>query len=522
MPRRPKPKNTLSAGERVALYEAEKRSANTSDTAFAEPSEISNKVDDAYVTDSISTAAEKEKPTKEKKAKKPLPKPQRVTVNVDLSIPVGEIAPLHGICNGPTSYGADISHLFKEIGVPAVRFDGTDTPMSGYAVDISRIFKNPDADPSDEENYDFSVTDRYVTAARLSGAEIVYRLGESRDIFDPERCARIPSDVDALARVCVNIIRHYNDRWAGGFSLGIKYFEIWSRSFSRGGLADDAEIYRRLANAVKLYDEGLMVGGMSFSRHTEAAEFLRYCKKNRAPVDFLTVDCFGGDPNECLSHLSAVRKSAVELGYPSLELIVGKWAFVDVGDEEERDALKLLSGSDEKSAEARSRMLSDRGSLENAAFSAAFLLGLCDNDKVTRAFAFDGQPIISPFCGICDRSGERMKQFYALKAFGELYRAGGRVLCQCESPEGFGHGGIYAVAAVSESGECYVMIASFDGCDTVDLRLDGIPENVYTAEVFMLDGVKNMESAAQTQLSGIRKRLVLNLSSYGVILVRLY
>ena len=42
MPRRPKPKNTLSAGERVALYEAEKRSANTSDTAFAEPSEISN------------------------------------------------------------------------------------------------------------------------------------------------------------------------------------------------------------------------------------------------------------------------------------------------------------------------------------------------------------------------------------------------------------------------------------------------------------------------------------------------
>ena len=96
------------------------------------------------------------------------------------------------------------------------------------------------------------------------------------------------------------------------------------------------------------------------------------------------------------------------------------------------------------------------------------------------------------------------------------------MLCQCESPEGFGHGGIYAVAAVSESGECYVMIASFDGCDTVDLRLDGIPENVYTAEVFMLDGVKNMESAAQTQLSGIRKRLVLNLSSYGVILVRLY
>ena len=522
MPRRPNPKNTLSAGERVALYEAEKRNADTSLAAETAPPSIPDASAQISVTEATAAETEKEKSAKEKRVKKQKPKPHSVRVNVDLSIPVGKIAPLHGACNGPVSYGADISHLFKEIGVPAVRFDATDTPMSGYAVDISRIFRNFDADPSDENNYDFALTDKYVAAARLTGAEIVYRLGESRDVFEPERGVRTPTDIDTLARVCVNIIRHYNDRWAGGFSLGIKYFEIWSRSLSKGSLSDDAEIYRRLANAVKLYDEELLVGGMSFSKHTEAAEFLRYCRKNRAPIDFLTVDCFGNDPDECISRLRSVRKSAAELGYASLELIVGKWAFVDLEDEEGKDALQMLSMSGEKGVAIRSRMLADRTSLKNAAFSAALLLGLCDSDGVTRAFAFDAQPVVSPFCGICDRGGERTKQFYALRTFGELYRAGDRVLCRCESPEGYGDGGIYAAAAVSESGECYVMIASFDGCDTVDLRLDGIPENVYTAEVFMLDGVKNMESAAQTQLSGIRKRLVLNLSSYGVILVKLY
>ena len=521
MPRRPKPKNTLSAGERVALFEAEKRNADTSPASSA-PSATGETRPTFSLPDTTVKTPEGEKAAGVKKVRKPLPKPQCVKVNVDLSIPVGEIAPLHGVCNGPVSYGADISHLFKEIGVPAVRFDSTDTPMSGYAVDISRIFKNFDADPSDEASYDFALTDRYVTAARLAGAEIVYRLGESRDIFEPERGVRIPSDIDTLARVCVNIIRHYNDRWAGGFSLGIKYFEIWSRSLSSGAFSEDAEIYRRLANAVKLYDEELMVGGMSFSKHTEAAEFLRYCKKNRVPIDFLTLDCFGNDPEECISRVRAVRRSAAELGYAGLEIMIGKWAFVDTDTDSGKDALSALSVSGEKGAAIRSRMLSDRASLKNAAFSASLMLGLCDSDGVTRAFAFDAQPIVSPFCGICDRGGKPTKQFYALRTFGELYRAGGRVLCSCESPEGFGNGGIYAAAAVSESGECYVMIASYDGCDTVDVRLDGIPESVYTAEVFMLDGVKNMESAATTQLSGIKKRLVLNLSSYGVILVKLY
>ena len=63
---------------------------------------------------------------------------------------------------------------------------------------------------------------------------------------------------------------------------------------------------------------------------------------------------------------------------------------------------------------------------------------------------------------------------------------------------------------------------SFDGCGVVDLRIDGITEEQYTADVYMLDGVKNMELADSLPLSGMKKRLVLNVSEYGAVLIKLH
>lgn len=527
MPRKPKPKNTLTAGERAAIYEAEQREKLARMNADDPSSDKDDPAPDVAKKDASALPQERDSVTDMQSGgeikKKTLPKPQKAVVKVDLSIPVGEINPLHGMCNGPVSYGADISGLFKEIGVPCVRFDGTDTPMSGCAVDISKIFRSFDADPSDEANYDFTLTDKYVTAARMTGAEIIYRLGESRDLLDPKKRARHPDDLDILARVCVNIIRHYNDRWASGFSLDIKRFEIWSRDASgKVDLAEDMEIYRRIANAVKLYDEELKVGGMCFGGKVgEIGEFLRYCKKNHAPVDFVTIDCFGDTPESCLHYVSSAMKSIRNYGN-DIELIIGKWAYIDADGAEAKKVFEILSGSGEKSAALRKKIFADRYSLKNAAFSAAFLLGLESLSGVSCAFAYDAQPVISPFCTVADRMGDPQKPYYAFKAFGELYRAKNKVFCECESPEGFAHSGIYASAAVSDGGEACVMIASFDGCGTVDLRLDGIPDNLYTAEVYMLDGVKDLESAASVAVSGTQKRLVLNVSPYGVVLVKLY
>ena len=84
------------------------------------------------------------------------------------------------------------------------------------------------------------------------------------------------------------------------------------------------------------------------------------------------------------------------------------------------------------------------------------------------------------------------------------------------------HTGVYACAATADSGEAYVMLASFKGCGVVDLRIDGISDNLYTADIYMLDGVKNMSLADSIPISGMKKRILLNVSEYGAVLIKLY
>ena len=522
MPRRPKPKNTLSAGERVALYQAEQEekqrrmreesAEDRGETLEAKPTEKAELVID-------------ENADVERKVKKSLPKPQHATVRVDFSIPVGEIKPMHGMCNGPVSYGADISGLFREIGVPYVRFDGTDTAISSYAVDISRIFRHPEADPSDEKNYDFSCTDRYVEAAFLSGARVIFRLGESKDLFDGERNACISEDPDALSRVCVNVIRHYNDGWASGYTYGISHFEIWNHDDSLSGreLEREFEMYRRLAGAVKLYDESLLVGGMSFSGFGGAArEFLRMCKKTRAPMDFITVDCFGGNPEGVGGEAEQFVALMRNLGFADAEVIIGKWSYIDGEALGGQPLSRVLSGRGERFHEKRRLIFEAQRSVQGAAYCAALMLRLSQVSGINVSCFYDAQPMLSVWCAISDRFGTPEKPFYAFKAFGELYRARSGVFCDSEQVDGFAHTGVYAGAAVSDNGDGWVMLASYGGCGIVDLRLDGIPDRFYSADIYLLDGVKNLTLGDTAPISGMKKRLLLNVSEYGVVLVKLY
>lgn len=516
MPRRPKPKDGLTAGQRVALYEAELEERRRKMLGEGASDDNGRAISDAN-GDKIETVDPVESTKNERNVRKPLPKPQYATVNVDLSLKMGKIKPLHSMCNGPVSYGADISPLFREIGVPYVRFDCTDSAVSSYAVDVSRIFKYPDADPSDPESYDFDVTDKYIEAAYLSGAKVIFRLGESVDAFGSHKIPRIYNENDVLARVCVNIIRHYNERWADGYEFDIEYFDL-------SGIAPEGESefegYRNLANSLKLYNEELKVGGMSFDVFSgRAREFLRFCKKNRAPLDFISVDCFASDPGRAFDELTRLSALKMSLGFDDLEIILGKWGYIDA----ELERLGLLGDiASNKDKALFKKLLEEQRGVSGAAYAMAMMLTLQDVEGIKTACFYDAQPVISPFCSIADAFGEPLKPYYCFKAFGELYKAGNRTFAESVQTEGMAHSGVYACAAVSESGEAYVLIASFKGCGVVDLRIDGIADNLYTADVYMLDGVKNMSLADSVPLSGMKKRVLLNVSEHGAVLVKLY
>lgn len=523
MPRKPKAKNSLSAGERVALYLAEQEEKQRK----IETGAVGTSDGDAnskIVGEDIERTRRDSLTEKSAARKKVLPKPQHAVVRVNFDIPVGEAKPMHGMCNGPVSYGADITHLFKEIGVPCVRFDCTDTAVSGYAVDISRIFRDKYADPSDEASYDFTVTDRYVEAALMSGARIFYRLGDSIDMLGNATVREDPMELEELTQVCVNIVKHYRGAFAGGFDANIKYFELWNRNHgsSESEKKSDFEIYRRLASSIKLFDEDLFVGGMCFDGFdADVREFVRYCKRVRAPLDFITIEIFGSDPESAANEAEQMSAYLKNLGVEA-EIFIGKWGYVDREALGEADLCRLLGSSGAAIAASRKDVFDAQAEIKGAAYSCAFMLKLLSNDGVEGAFMYDAQPMVSPWCAISDRFGFATKTFYSFKAFGELYKAKNLVYSVSEQLEDHLHNGIFVGSALSDSGEGYVLIASFGGCGVVDVRLEGIPENLYTADVYMLDGVKNMTLGDSVPLSGMKKRLLLSMSEYGVAAIRLY
>ena len=511
MPRKPKPKNTLSAGERAAIYEAEQTEKRA---------RMQESIADASGKQAISDV-KTEKAERIEKSKTVLPKPQHATVRVDFSMQTGKIKAMHGMCNGPMSYGADLSSLFREIGVPHVRFDGTDTALSAYAVDISRIFKDPSRDPRDESAYDFSYTDRYVASAYNAGAGVIFRLGESVDRMHSGKKVSLPEDIDSFVEVCANVVRHYNDYWANGYAYGIEYFEIWSLD-GDGETEKAFELYRRVASAIKLIDSGLKVGGMGFDGSGATfREFVRYCARKRAPIDFVTVSDLSGEPCEACDRVKDMIPTLHNLGFSNAEIVIGAWNYVDAEVLGGLSLEKVLSSSDERFKEARRKVFEEQCSVKGAAYALAFMISLGSVREVTRACFYDAQPYLSAWCAISDRFGNPQKPFYAFKAYGDIYRAGHEVYSVCEETAGYAHSGIYALAAEGEDA-LYVLISSFDGCGIVDLRLDAIPENIYTADIFMLDGVKNMSLADSIPISGAKKRLLLNISKYGAALVKLY
>ena len=519
MPRKPKAKDGLTARERVALYEAEqaqKRAQMTDGEASGATAQ----------GDTRGEAADLHRENADKRAPKPekiLPKPQHATVRVDLGLEVGAIKPMHAMCNGPISYGADISGLFREMGVPAVRLAGADGAISACSADVSSIFKNPSADPHDPASYDFERTDALVRAAYDCGASVMLRLGETYDPYGVKK-TELPQNADLWCEVCVNIVKHYNDYWANGFAYGIERFEIWGGDALLHGDARDAlfELYRKLSGLIKLIDGSVKVGGMCFGDEGLAREFIKYCRKKHAPLDFITLSCFEGDPLQASQRVKELLPTLYNLGFNGTEIIIGEWAYISKEVDKTTTFAKSLMFDPKADRSVRARTFEEQSGVRGAAYSLALMTELSAVQEVSGAYFYDAQPALSPWCAICDRFGRPKKPFYAFKMFGELYRAGNAVYCESEQAEGYAHSGIYAAAATNALGEAFVLITSFEGCGVVDLRIESIPSELYTADIYILDGVKNFERGDSVQLSGSKKRLLLNISEYGAMLVKLY
>ena len=270
---------------------------------------------------------------------------ENAVLRADFSVPTGAIRPLHGINKGPLAPGGifDVIREQKELGIPFTRLHDCGWP-NPYVVDHHAVFPNPDADPALPESYDFRLTDEYIAAVRQTGAEPVYRLGESIEHTTVKRYVHPPADMEKWAAVCLGIIRHYNEGWAEGFHHKIRYWEIWNEPENRpvmwSGTDDDyLRLYRIAALAIKKQFPALKVGGPALGTSgsfvkgafvpTDFAEnFLAMCRKDEVPLNFFSWHCYTADPAELTARSKAIRQLLDSNGFTETESHLNEWNFL--------------------------------------------------------------------------------------------------------------------------------------------------------------------------------------------------
>lgn len=255
-------------------------------------------------------------------------------ITVDFDKKGGRVKPLHCINGGPRSGGYklpyDFSEEFSELSIPLVR---TNTANGEYGlnqfINVHCIFPDFSADETLEESYNFLPTDLYLASIRNTGADIFFRLGESGEPYARKLYAKCPSDMEKWARICEHIVMHYNEGWANGFKLNVKYFEIWNAADSSEGFAGEArefyELYRTVACHLRERFPKIRIGGYgargfySLNRLDATEEMKTYvpfmqqffsyitAEATAAPLDFFTWSCYTSNPEELAMHIKYAR-----------------------------------------------------------------------------------------------------------------------------------------------------------------------------------------------------------------------
>jgi hypothetical protein len=445
-----------------------------------------------------------------------------VELILDGSRSVGVIRPLHGVNSGPVTQGGtlDLSPAFREIAPPLVRLHDCHWPNPDV-VDIHVLFPDARADPTLPESYDFARTDEYVQATLDVGSRLVFRLGESIEHTRTKRYVHPPKDPAKWAAVCVGVIRHYNEGWAGGSRDHIRYWEVWNEPDNRpamwtGSDEDYFRLYSAAAKAIKGRFPDVRVGGPGLGNtgrlegdRLDPAPFLRrfleHCRRDAAPLDFFSWHCYTSDPAAVARRARAVRRLLDESGFPEAESHLNEWNYLP-----DEDWAPMLSAD----ARARQRWHERVGGAEGAAFAAATLLRLQDAPvDAANYYSADAQGM-----GLFNGYGVPRKSFYALKAFRALADTPVRLALRGELPRGTA-----ACAGMSKSRSQVTLLLSKDrGADErATVRLSNLPwEGATQYEVSLVDGQHDLP-VVQSGRCAAGGSLTQDLRAPSVCLVRL-
>jgi len=445
-------------------------------------------------------------------------------LRVDFGKPTGLIRPLHGINKGPLAAGGliDLTSALHLLNPPSARLHDCHWPNPDV-VDIHAVFPNFAADPAVESSYDFALTDQYVAATRQTGAEIIYRLGESIEHTSIKRFVHPPKDFEKWAAICLGVVRHYNEGWAHGHHYGIRYWEIWNEPENRpamwSGSDDDYfRLYRAAATGLKKHDPQLKVGGPAVGYSGEFANgvlrpsafvtnFLSLCRRESLPLDFFSWHCYTGDSGEPAARARAIRHLLDDYGFRNTESHLNEWNFLP------GNSWQPVSRS--AAPETRHRFYEQMAGAAGGAFIVAALLELQDA-PVNVCNLFHGE--LGGF-GLFSDQGVPQQNYYALRAFSELLDAPQRV-----ETRGGVSGQLAVVAGLNRTAtSAAILVSNFAASDLdFDLTVTNLPWAGQTVvETRRVNASETLDFVTRQTNDTSRFSISLELKKPAVALIRL-
>ena len=435
-------------------------------------------------------------------------------IRIDFDKKTGEIKPMHGVGQPPID-GLDdeLFRYLEDAGIPYSCLHDVGGDFGGNMfVDIPNIFRDFDADETDEASYDFAFTDWLLDALFKYGCEPYFRLGVTIENYHYIKAYRIfpPKDTLKWARICEHIIRHYNEGWANGYHYGIKYWEIWNEPDNgrddtenqmwHGTPRQFYELYAVTATHLKkVFGNKIMVGGYATCgfRHIFSDPekygidyeklnddvyandrsrnfldffdgFFAYIKEHNAPIDFFSWHSYLTTDRTVIA-AGYLDRRLKELGYGGIETHLNEWNNVC---EDRSDPMEICM-------QARK----ENGTGIAAAKAAAMMCAMHKTNTKILCY-YDMRIGVCDYAGVFNpRTRKPFPLYYAFKTFNELYKLEDNVECICDGEKE----GIYALAA-GKDGKKAVMIANTSGHEMI------IKTNITDSLcVYVTDDMRKME-----------------------------
>ncbi len=443
-------------------------------------------------------------------------------LRIDFARTNGTWRALHGINRGPLVAGGmlDVMEAQRALNIPSTRLHDSHWPL-GDVVDIHAVFPDFARDPARAESFDFARTDRYVDGVRKTGAQIIYRLGESIEHDDLKRNVHPPPDAKKWAQICLGIIRHYNEGWANGARHDIRYWEIWNEPENRPACWTGTDeqflaLYATAAREIKSQFPKLKVGGPGFGYTGEVrgesfraggliTNFLAFCRRESLPLDFLSWHCYTDDPHELVVRARGIRGLLDSHGFTNAESHLNEWNYLPG---KTWTPISKTRGT----PESRRRFYGEMAGAPGAAFIAAALMEL-QEAPVDAANLFHGET--GPF-GLFDIHGAPQKNYFAVSAFTEFLKTPRRVRVEKA-------GMLHAAAGLNDAGTEAAILVSNLAQPQSSLRVtcENLPwRGPLHGNVRVVDGANDFSAVTDVKFSGDAVQFTLRRPAVALILLR--